>query len=82
MENTGEIPQTEILSEESPLNYTIKKWKNRLFSNEDLSKGDIIRIILTVILIIAVIYFGISTRCELDCSMCTSTAQKLVQRGY
>ena len=59
----------------------LKKIKDKLFSDEKLTKGEIIQIIVTIILILVILFTYYATKCSLDCSMCSNVGQTLVQSG-
>lgn len=59
----------------------ITKVRKRLFSDEPLTKGEIIQILAIIMLIAIILYVSFSTKCSLDCSMCSKSTQTLIQRG-
>lgn len=59
----------------------ISQIKDKLFSSEKVTKGELILIISTWILIIVILYTYFASQCTLDCSMCENTRQTLFQSG-
>lgn len=59
----------------------IKKIKDKLFSKEKVTKGEMIQIALVLFLILLMLIMYFSTTCSLECSMCEHTGQTLIQRG-
>lgn len=60
----------------------VTNMREKIFSNDKLSKGEWIHIILTIILIVVIITAAYTTKCSLDCSMCEHTGQLITQRGF